>query len=156
MLNGGANQQDELFNAVSENNVERVSQLLEDDADPNKVNKNTQLRFQQPEVPNTFMFVDYIPPLIDSHPYFTNTTPLCCAVFRENLEITNMLLENGADINKPTQEGWTPLHLAVYTGNLPIINALLDRKPNLEEFTAGEQTALHIAVEKGNINVIFP
>ncbi|MEZ0373500.1 MAG: ankyrin repeat domain-containing protein [Candidatus Sericytochromatia bacterium] len=43
----------------------------------------------------------------------TNSTPLIMAIEAEDYEIINLLLQNGADINAQTHQGWTPLHVAI-------------------------------------------
>src|SRR4051812_653412 len=52
-------------------------------------------------------------------------TPLHHAVCGGNLEISNYLLNNGADVNAQTMNGKTPLHIAIYRSDYKIIKCLL-------------------------------
>lgn len=62
----------------------------------------------------------------------TGTNALHVAVWRNNVDLVNVLLEAGASPDEPDQEsGWTPLHRAFYFGNLRIAAALMKSRANL-------------------------
>ena len=69
-----------------------------------------------------------------------NKTPLHCAVYNENLEITQLLIANGAEVNATDKDGDTPLHWAIFKGNLEITQLLeivnhLDNNDSIENLT---------------------
>lgn len=53
----------------------------------------------------------------------------CC--IDNSLEMANILILNGADLNTRDVEGWTPLHAAAACGNLQIINLMVDSGADL-------------------------
>lgn len=54
-------------------------------------------------------------------------TPLMFAAKNQNLEMVQILLQNGANANQTDKQGRTALEYAVLVRNLPIFNAILDR-----------------------------
>lgn len=69
----------------------------------------------------------------------------------ENLDVVNLLIENGADMNKQTSsDGFTPLIFAVNRGHLNIARQLIDKgvKLDISDYT-NNNTALHIACSNG-------
>lgn len=51
-------------------------------------------------------------------------TALCLACRLGNLELAQLLLQNGADINKPCFDGWTPLITATFKSHHAIVSLL--------------------------------
>jgi ankyrin repeat protein len=74
-------------------------------------------------------------------------TPLLYATRSGCLECAKLLLQAGADINRPTPDGVSPLMNAIDAGNYPIANFLLDQgaKPDLQDWWG--RTALYIAID---------
>jgi ankyrin repeat protein len=64
------------------------------------------------------------------------------------LACMKVLLEHGADPNKPKAAEFGPLHIAVMAANHLILQALIDGKASLD-FPPGECSPLHIAVFMG-------
>lgn len=44
--------------------------------------------------------------------------------FGSSLEIADIFIKNGADVNAHNKDGWTPLHFAAMTYNLPVMDSL--------------------------------
>ena len=53
-------------------------------------------------------------------------TPLALSVFEDQLEVVNVLLELGANVNNADYENDTPLHYAVANGNLEMVAKLIE------------------------------
>jgi ankyrin repeat protein len=73
-------------------------------------------------------------------------TPLHAAVYKENLEIAQLLCQRQQIIvNLPDKRGYTPLHLACKTANYDIIVELLKvRQVDVRMMTKKGETVLHI------------
>lgn len=56
-----------------------------------------------------------------------------------------MLIEWGADVNKPSSNGEFPLYLAVQEEKISTVKLLLKRGANVNQKTSTGQTALHQA-----------
>jgi ankyrin repeat protein len=56
-----------------------------------------------------------------------------------------LLLENGADINATTSDGWCPIHSASRWNQADVLSILLQSGANINAQTNSGQTALHIA-----------
>lgn len=65
----------------------------------------------------------------------------------------NLLLSNGADVNKPDKYGLTTLHGACLRGELDIVRCLLEKKPSLYLRDNSFGTPLHCAILRGSLDV---
>ncbi|KAI1653139.1 hypothetical protein F4813DRAFT_282235 [Daldinia decipiens] len=85
---------------------------------------------------------------------YVRATPLLTAIEIGIAEMVQLLIDNGADVNRPAMSGlrWTPLQKAAEMNNLPIVRLLLKNgarvndKPSM--FDGG--TALQFAAIQGN------
>ena len=84
-----------------------------------------------------------------------NTTPLHHACFAGLFEITALLIDAGAWVNAPLEDGRTPLMLAVLSGNVNVVTLLLARGAK-----AGAKiphsciTAAHLAAEQASLEML--
>ena len=76
-------------------------------------------------------------------------TILCCACGYGNLEMVNLLLDHGADVNLADINGVTPLRQAVKNGYTEIVKLLLEHKANINCSVFGD-TLMHIATCRGD------
>jgi uncharacterized protein len=78
------------------------------------------------------------------------------AVFFGHLEVARLLVEAGADVNRPSDNSFrvAPLHSAVESGNVALLELLLAHgaKPDQVEFL--EATPLHSAAARGNREMV--
>lgn len=79
--------------------------------------------------------------------------PLHSACAIQDLEITGILLENGANPNARQMQGITPLHSAAHNGNLPLVELLVQYKAELDAVTEGGKTPSEMALEMGFLKV---
>lgn len=63
----------------------------------------------------------------------TGDTLISSAIRNNSPEITNVLLEIGADPNFPDNTGWYPLHFAVQKENLKIVKYLVEYDANIDQ-----------------------
>lgn len=72
-------------------------------------------------------------------------TPLLVACERGNLHIARMLLDAGADANRPLTNGTTPLHWAAQAGNRFLVEALLGAGAAIDARNGVGETAMLVA-----------
>lgn len=75
---------------------------------------------------------------------------LILAVARGEREMTELLLERGADVNVKGSLGQTPLHRAVDSENVGLARLLLERGADVNAEDHGRETPLHRAVHSAN------
>ena len=82
-------------------------------------------------------------------------TPLLSAITIQNLDISEILIKGGFNINDTTDINFSPLHFASYY-NLPkIVKLLLEKNANLHLKTKKEgEIPLHLACRKGNFEIV--
>jgi ankyrin repeat protein len=69
-------------------------------------------------------------------------TPLMLAAITNHLELAKLLIERGADVNKP---GWTPLHYASTRGHRELMRLLLDNEAYIDSEAEDGTTPLMMA-----------
>ncbi|MDQ7825192.1 MAG: ankyrin repeat domain-containing protein [Candidatus Eremiobacteraeota bacterium] len=80
--------------------------------------------------------------------------PLHCAVHRNNLEMTKLLLQHRANVNATiTGQGIFPLYIASYYGYKDIVEALISSGADINKETADGDTALMGASDQGREEV---
>jgi len=79
-------------------------------------------------------------------------TPLLIATAESHLILVELLVNNGADVNKKGIWDYTPLHIAagLKFENIGIVKYLLDKNANVNAKMIDNQTPLHLAVRRGN------
>ena len=88
--------------------------------------------------------------------YYSGRTAMQLAVRQGYIEIANILIDFGADINfKDGLRGETALHIAAFNGYLEILNLLLQRGAEVNVVATGSGlTALMHACEYGNDDMV--
>lgn len=82
-------------------------------------------------------------------------SPLMTAVKNNNMEITKMLLEKGANVNDITVNSReSAIFFAVHNDNIEIVKLLISKGADVNMVNGYAQTPLTIAVEKGNKKMI--
>lgn len=76
-------------------------------------------------------------------------TPLMLACTKQNLDIIQILTENGASPTLRNKDGWNSFHLACREGNVAIVSHLLSKDPTLwQSKSRNDRTPLHTAGER--------
>lgn len=117
-------QAQEILEAVKRNDHSRVKGIIQ--ADPQSVNCNDN----------------------------RNCTPLHYAADRGDLEITNLLISNGADLLARDTDGDTPLHWAAFKGNSEIVNLLLEKGAEPSPMNKNGDTPLNYAIADRSMETI--
>ena len=72
-------------------------------------------------------------------------TPLFIACQEGHVEAARLLLEKGADVNRPTEKGWTPLFIACWKGHVDAARLLLEKGADVDRADEERRTPLWIA-----------
>lgn len=75
----------------------------------------------------------------------TNVMPIHSAVSQRHLEITKLLLNNGANVSAKQQGGFTPLHEAAQSGSLDLVMLLVERGASINDRNDKGATPLALA-----------
>lgn len=142
-----------LVNAIKENNLALVIELIKQGANIEKANKggfrplHIAARDNYPEIAK-FLCKNNIQ--IDATCQNSEVTALHLAAWRGNLDIVKLLLENGADINKKNKDGNTALFMTALK-NCPeiakIAKFLVNNQADYNIRNKSGQTALDWAIK---------
>ena len=78
-------------------------------------------------------------------------SPLMLASLRGLTQIAQLLIDKGADVNKP---GWAPLHYAATKGHLDIMSLLLEHHAYIDASSPNETTPLMMAALYGTPSAV--
>lgn len=76
------------------------------------------------------------------------------AVYKDDLDMLDLLIGAGARINVPNREGVTPLHMAALYGDARIVERLLKAEADPRQKGPAGETMLMLAAHNGNPDVI--
>ena len=76
-------------------------------------------------------------------------TPLHTAI--GHIEIIRLLLQNGAEVNVKSNDGYTPLHYAAIRGHVEILHLLVENGADIEAQDSIGWRALHYAANYGHL-----
>jgi ankyrin repeat protein len=121
-----------LIIASYKGNTEIVRLLLENGANPNKVNR---YKYTALSLASQNGHIEIVRLLLDKKadpniPKQQGPTPLILASVNRHIEIVRLLLEKGADVNMRDNDGLTALILASAKGYINIVRLLLEKKAN--------------------------
>lgn len=90
-----------------------------------------------------------------NHKFSLDWTPLMWAAYWGRLEMAELLLDSGADVNAQDQYGATALlHAAWKPDSLPMIRLLVERGADVNARNGYDVTALKMAVDHGNAEMV--
>ncbi|XP_078698733.1 transient receptor potential cation channel subfamily A member 1 homolog isoform X2 [Branchiostoma floridae x Branchiostoma belcheri] len=81
-------------------------------------------------------------------------TCLHMAVDNGHLELVQLCLEKGADVNRPRTNFATPLHLACVSGNLDIVKLLLEHNARSNALNISQEAPIHKAASYNHAHVV--
>jgi ankyrin repeat protein len=87
-------------------------------------------------------------------PQADGATAIQWAVFRNNLELADVLIAAGANVKAANRDGATPLYLAASNGSAAMIEKLLMAGADPNEKQSHGETALMFAARSGNVDAI--
>ena len=126
---GGSKDEDiALLKASSDGNIEEVKDLLSEER-------------------------NFYRAKVDARTYY-NDTALIYASENGHIEIVEVLLDNGADVNAYNNYGNTALMMASENGHIEIVEMLLKKGADLDAKNNDGETALKTASEKGHEEVV--
>ncbi|GEM_PF-1621998 len=117
---------EELYSAVSDNNLEKVESLLSEGANPNYVLNKGMVK----------------------------VSPLITAIINKNFKIAELLVENEADVNFRDGFETTPLMYAASSGNYEITKLLIDNDANVDAVDNNGNDIYEAGVKSRNREVI--
>jgi hypothetical protein len=79
---------------------------------------------------------------------FNGNTALMVAAFKGLPQVVQMLLDKGAEVNRP---GWTALHYAAAIGNNAIVGLLLEKSAYIDAASPNGTTPMMMAARSGHI-----
>jgi ankyrin repeat protein len=86
---------------------------------------------------------------------YKNTTPLCAAILKGDVDAVKKFIQYGVDVNQKSN-GLTPLMLAARYNNVEIVNLLIENGANIKEadekgFTAVKYAELSNATQAAEV-----
>ena len=165
----------ELFIAVENNNVDMVKNAVRNGANINirdgfglgvlhnaiKYNSLDSIKYLlsldgidiERKLPSKY--VTYLGRNINQATYIGEATPLLYAIFRNNYNISELLLKRNANINAKDEEGWNTFLYASSFSDSKMIRLLLSNNEELSKsYTKDNLTGLHLAVIFDNMRVV--
>ena len=136
---------DDFIAAVTFDQPATVEKLLARGFDPNTPNEKGVtglLLALQSESPKVAMVLAKHPQTQLNAQNNAGETPLMLAAINNRLELARVLIERGADVNKP---GWTALHYAATRGHRDMMRLLLDNDAYIDSEAPNGSTPLMMA-----------
>jgi uncharacterized protein len=136
---------DDFIAAVTFDQPVTIEKLLARGFDPNTVSEKGVagiLVALQSESPKSAMVLARHPKTNLNVQNKVGETPLMLSAINNQIELAKVLIERGADVNKP---GWTPLHYAATRGHHDMIRLLLDNDAYIDSESSTGITPLMLA-----------
>lgn len=91
--------------------------------------------------------------MADIYDNLTNT-PLIEAIRAGEVNTVKDLLDGGAGVNEPGEQGWTPLNWAAGKGNLELVTLLVEKGADVFKVGRDQRTPQMIALAAGRVDVV--
>jgi len=147
----------EIFDAVKNDDVARVKQLLEKDASWTSLKDasgNSQLHMAaaRGSLPITELLLSEGADINATN--IELNTPLHAAIQNGRDEVSRFLIKNGADLNKHNASGYTPLHSAALDNRRAIAEALIAKGADIESKSNQQYTPLGLIARSTESNEV--
>lgn len=140
---------DDFFRAVRQDNSAKIQELLSRGFDANTQDAKGQnalcIALGDEALQAARTLIDW-PQTDVSKLNAADESPLMLAAIKGHLDLAEMLVKKGADINKA---GWAPLHYAASGSHLPIIKLLLENSAYIDAESPNGTTPLMMAAMYG-------
>ena len=83
-----------------------------------------------------------------------HNTPLDITSYKGNIELANMLIRRGADVNSKNSWGISPLHIASMDGKIELAKLLIENGADVNIKDDFGKTPLRTAINTGNIEMV--
>ena len=111
-----------------------------------------ELDKRNPDMENIQVFLDS--GLVDVHTKDKwGNTPLYWAAAWGSLEVVELLISSGAEVNAKGYNDWTPLHLVAVRHSLAVAELLISSGAEVNAKTNGGSTPLHAAARMNSLEV---
>jgi len=147
---------DDLYEASKKGNLEKVTELINNGAD---VNKMTTKGFFSLYIASQEGHTDVVEKLLESGADVNKMTTngifsLYIASQEGHTDVVKKLLESGADVNKTTTHGFFSLYVASQKGHTDVVKKLLASGADVNKMTTTGFFSLYIASHEGHTNVV--
>jgi ankyrin repeat protein len=154
-----------LMLGCKEQNTKTVKYLLDRGADPSKKTTLGQDAFWYAFEKRNYEILEilinhkcymnsyYFSKYSGSAPYFP-ATALYQAIYYDDFEMAEFLIDHGADVNIPNNIGLSPLSLAVVKNNYALTEILLKNKADVNYLDKKEHSVLYYAEKLNNSKII--
>lgn len=141
---------DDFFQAIKSDDVPKLQRVLARGFDVNTVDPQGQfgllVALREPSLKVASALIDT--PKIDLNVVnIQGESPLMLAALKGQFEITQKMIQKGADVNKV---GWTPLHYAASTGQVNVMSFLLENYAYIDAASPNGTTPLMMASMYGS------
>jgi ankyrin repeat protein len=143
LSNGGS--YDDFIAAVTFDQPASIEKLIARGFDPNTPNEKGEagiLVALQSEAFKSASLLAKLPNTNLNAQNLLGETPLMLAAINNQLELAKVLIERGADVNKP---GWTPLHYAATRGHREMMRLLIENDAYIDSESENGTTPLMMA-----------
>jgi ankyrin repeat protein len=141
---------DDFISAVTFDRPQIIERLLARGFDPNTPNEKGVpglIVALQSEAPKSAMLLAKHPQTKVNVENQVGETPLMLAAINNQLELAQVLIQRGADVNR---EGWTPLHYAATRGHREMMRLLLENDAYIDSEAPNGTTPLMMAAYSGS------
>ena len=146
----------EIHNAITQNNLARIKELVRDDS--KNVNINSSIGWTPMLCALFYQRVEIVEYLLSKNADLNSSSgsELTYAVERRGKDMVEKLLAAGANVNlaNPRRLNYSPLHTANLYGHEDIAELLIVNGANTEAKQTGGATPLHLAAYKNNPTMI--
>lgn len=140
---------EDFFKAVQLDDARTVQALLQRGFDPNTRDPKGQhglfLALREPSLKVARTLIEWPKTDVEARSA-EDESPLMMAALKGQLELARLLIDRGADVNKP---GWAPLHYAATHGHLALMQLLLDEHAYIDAESPNGSTPLMMAAHYG-------